>query len=69
MGLREYLAMNGHRHDLEDHDIRLLIDRFDRDNDGLIGLHEVSIDIFFVNLIFLFYSLTFPDTKSIKTWN
>ena len=38
--LQDLLARHGHLQNLEELDLKLLIDRFDRDNDGLIGAHE-----------------------------
>ena len=38
--LQLLLQHHGHSNDLEDLDIRLLIDRFDKDNDGKISKNE-----------------------------
>ena len=39
--------LGGDEEDLEEDDIGLLISRFDKDNDGRIGLNEVSTPFLF----------------------
>ena len=40
--IKDLMERHGHLENLEDLDIHLLVDRFDKDGDGMIGLSEVS---------------------------
>ena len=60
------LLMEKHNHNnsLEQLDLRLLIERFDKDNDGKIGKNEVSIKSPFSHFYFWFSSWIGSTTTS-----
>ena len=58
------MEKHNHNNSLEQLDLRLLIERFDKDNDGKIGKNEVSISLSYSHFYFSFSSSSGSTTTS-----